>query len=147
MPDWNKMLFASAALVGTAWAATELSATPEPGPWPVGRRQKAPTISQRRKMKQAQFALPIVAQSEKFRRTHAAFAGAYPMDTRKRAAAARRYAIKELNRGNLTLKEAQTIYRRTSDRWGYPARHIVKVRGKYTATTAPKAAAARRRAA
>jgi hypothetical protein len=78
-----------------------------------------PLTSTRRRMPASDFALPISAQSAKFKASHPKNAGAYPMFDRAHASNARSRATQMLNSGWLTLKEAQTIYNRTSDRWGF----------------------------
>ena len=84
-----------------------------------------PLTSERRKMPASEFALPISAQSAKFKASHPKNAGAYPMFDRAHAANARSRATQMLNSGWLTVREAQTIYNRTSDRWGFEYKKLV----------------------
>jgi hypothetical protein len=89
-----------------------------PGP---GGHRNAPTTKQRREMGSSRMALPWDQASATYKRKHSAYTGVggYPMDTRKRASAARGYAIAELNAGNLTQSDVRVIYARTARRWGF----------------------------
>lgn len=109
----------------------------------IKRGQRSITTRQRRRMPQSDFALPIKDQSSKFRATHPKFAGAYPMQDRSHGANARGRAIQMLNAGYLSLKEARTIFARTTRKWGFEAKDIVKVDGRWKSVPA----AAQRRAA
>ena len=76
-------------------------------------------------MPASEFALPISAQSSKFKASHPKNVGAYPMFDRAHGANARSRATQMLNSGWLTVREAQTIYNRTSDRWGFEYKKLV----------------------
>jgi hypothetical protein len=84
-----------------------------------------PLTSERRKMPASEFALPVSAQSAKFKASHPKNTGAYPMFDRAHGANARSRATQMLNAGWLTVREAQTIYNRTSDRWGFEYKKLV----------------------
>ena len=108
-----------------------------------------PLTTQRRRMPASDFALPVSAQSAKFKRDHPKNAGAYPMFDRAHAANARSRATQMLNAGWLTLREAQTIYNRTSDRWDFAYKRLEQNRqGKWrsvkVASKPPLRAAANR---
>ncbi len=85
---------------------------------PTGRR--APTVAQRRKMGSSAMALPWTKASVRYRKAHPELAsvGGYPMDTVKRARSARSYAVQQLNAGNLTQGDVNTIFARTARKWG-----------------------------
>ena len=100
------------------------------------RSQRNITTRQRRRMPQSDFALPIKDQSPKFRATHPKFAGAYPMQDRSHGANARSRAIQMLNAGYLSLKEARTIFARTSRKWGFQDKDIVKIDGRWKSVPA-----------
>jgi hypothetical protein len=89
-----------------------------PAGLPTGRR--APTTSQRRSMGSSKMALPWSKASARYRRAHPELSGVggYPMDTIKRARAARGYAVQQLNAGNLTQADVKTIFARTARKWG-----------------------------
>ena len=109
--------------------------------------RRAITTRQRRRMPQSEFALPITAQSREFKDTHPRFAGAYPMEDRSHGANARGRAIQMLNSGHLSLKEARTIFARTSAKWGFEEKDIVQVDGRWESVpvgAAPRRAAANR---
>lgn len=91
------------------------------------------------------FALPSSDQSRAFKKTHKA-GGAYPMNSRQQAASARGFAVMNLNKGNLTIGEARTIFRRTES-VGLLPRNIQKRAGKFSSepTTRSKTKMAKRR--
>lgn len=79
------------------------------------RRSRRPTTAQRRAVPEALFALPKSQMSARNKlRLPPGVDGAYPMDTMARARSARSYAVKMLNEGYLTLREAQVIFDRTA---------------------------------
>jgi len=83
-------------------------------------RRNAPTVKERRKMGARDMALPWREASATYRRAHPELqgVGGYPMDTIKRARAARSYAVAQLNKGNLTQADVRIIFGRTAHRWG-----------------------------
>ena len=112
------------------------------------RGRRSTTTRQRRRMPQSDFALPIKDQGSKFKATHPKFVGAYPMADRSHGANARGRAIQMLNSGHLSLKEARTVFSRTSRKWGFEEKDIVQVDGRWKsvpAAAAPQRAAANRR--
>ncbi len=90
------------------------------------RGQRAPSTAQRRQMGPTLQALPWAQASRLYRDKHPQYrgVGGYPMDTKGRAIAARRYAIIQLNAGNLTRGDAAVIFHRTARRWDLPTRVI-----------------------
>lgn len=106
--------------------------------------RNAPTTNQRRQMGPGKMALPWSKASATYRRAHPQLGGigGYPMDTIKRARAARSYAVKELNAGKLTQADVRTIFARTHKRWGLgelvalerkvkgTGRHVAAARGR-----------------
>lgn len=82
-------------------------------------RRAAPTLKQRKAMGQKLQALPWSQASSLYRRNHPKLkgVGGYPMDTKRRAAAARAYAISSYNAKKLTKKDVEVIFRRTRSRY------------------------------
>jgi len=108
-----------------------------------GGSQRNITTRQRRLMPQSDFGLPIKSQSPGFRATHPKFAGAYPMQDRSHAANARGRAVQMLNSGHLSLREARIIFARTSSKWGFADKDLVRIDGRWKSVPAAR----RRRAA
>lgn len=109
----------------------------------TGGGQRNITTRQRRLMPQSDFGLPIKSQSPGFRATHPKFAGAYPMQDRSHAANARGRAVQMLNSGHLSLREARIIFARTSSKWGFADKDLVRIDGRWKSVPAAR----RRRAA
>lgn len=98
--------------------------------------QRNITTRQRRLMPQSDFGLPIKSQGPEFRATHPKFAGAYPMQDRSHAANARGRAVQMLNSGHLSLREARIIFARTSSKWGFADKDLVRIDGRWKSVPA-----------
>ena len=70
-------------------------------------------------MGQKLMALPWSQASSLYKKAHPKLKGigGYPMDTKRRAAAARAYAISSYNDRKLTKKDVEVIFRRTNRRY------------------------------
>ena len=82
-------------------------------------RRNAPSTKQRKKMGSKLQSLPWSLASQTYKRKHPQYKGigGYPMNTLKRARAARSLAVLQLNKGNLTQADVKTIFGRTGRKY------------------------------